>query len=213
VIRSVDTSAGETRIRGFLHEPAQPGPDAAVLTHGAGSSAGSHVLAALGEALAARGVTTLRCDLAFRQLRPTGPPRAGDAARDRAGLAAAVALVRSSAAGRILLGGLSYGGRQASMLAAERPHLANALLLLAYPLRPPSGPERTGHFPALQTPAFFVHGTRDPFGSPDDLRAALAAIPARTELLVVDRAGHDLAPLRTPGDAARAADAFLAFAG
>ena len=95
---------------------------------------------------------------------------------------------------RIFLGGHSYGGRQASMLCAEEPDLASALLLLSYPLHPPRRPEqqRTQHLPDLRTPTLFVHGTRDPFGSIEELERALKMIPAKTKLLTVEGAGHDL---------------------
>ena len=72
--------------------------------------------------------------------------------------------------------------------------LAAGLLLLSYPLHPPRKPEqlRVQHLPGLQVPALFVHGTRDPFGSVEEMEAALKMIPAKTQLLVVDGAGHDL---------------------
>jgi predicted alpha/beta-hydrolase family hydrolase len=80
------------------------------------------------------------------------------------------------------------------MLSASEPGLAYALLLLSYPLHPPKRRDqlRTGHFPTLRTPAFFVSGTRDGFGSIDELRMAVELIPARTELLAVQGAGHEL---------------------
>ncbi len=80
------------------------------------------------------------------------------------------------------------------MLAASEPGLVNHLLLLSYPLHPPQRPEelRTQHFPRLQTPALFVHGTKDGFGSIDEVSAALKLIPAETELLPVSGAGHEL---------------------
>jgi predicted alpha/beta-hydrolase family hydrolase len=95
---------------------------------------------------------------------------------------------------RIFLGGHSYGGRQATILAAEDPGLVNGLLLLSYPLHPPRQPSqrRTAHFPSLCTAALFVQGTRDPFGSVDEMRLAMQLIPARTSLLALDGAGHDL---------------------
>ncbi len=97
-------------------------------------------------------------------------------------------------AARIFLAGHSYGGRQASMLCAEAPSLVAALLLLSYPLHPPRKPEqqRTQHLPDLRTPTLFVHGTHDPFGSIEELQRALKMIPARTMLLPVEGAGHDL---------------------
>jgi predicted alpha/beta-hydrolase family hydrolase len=69
-----------------------------------------------------------------------------------------------------------------------------ALLLLSYPLHPPRKPEqqRTQHLPDLHTPALFVSGTRDPFGTIDELKQALKMIPAKTKLIAVEGAGHDL---------------------
>jgi len=112
----------------------------------------------------------------------------------RAGLRAAVDAMDGLVGGRVMLGGQSYGGRQATMLAADEPDLVAGLLLFSYPLHPPGKPERprTEHFPKLRVSCLFVQGTADPFGSPDELRAAIAMIPAPTELIPVERAGHDL---------------------
>jgi predicted alpha/beta-hydrolase family hydrolase len=94
----------------------------------------------------------------------------------------------------IFLGGHSYGGRQSSMLCAEEPELVSGLLLLSYPLHPPRRPEqqRTQHLPDLHTPTLFVHGSRDPFGTTEELERALKMIPARTKLITIEGAGHDL---------------------
>jgi uncharacterized protein len=96
--------------------------------------------------------------------------------------------------GRVFLGGHSYGGRMASMLAASEPGLVEALLLLSYPLHPPKRPDdlRTAHFPRLATPALFVHGACDGFGRLAEMEDALDLIPARSELLPVPGAGHEL---------------------
>ena len=179
---------------GFLHIPDAPPGDGLVLTHGAGSNCNAPLLIAMADAFCAAGITVLRCDLAFRQARPHGPPFPAMAAQDRAGLAQAVRLLRDRLPGKVFLGGHSYGGRQSSMLAAEQPDLAAGLLLLSYPLHPPRRPAdlRTAHFPKLSTPALFVHGTRDPFGSIDEMRAALALIAGPHEIVAVEGAGHDL---------------------
>jgi uncharacterized protein len=186
--------AAEPAVRGFLHEPSSPNGDALVLTHGAGASCNSRLLAALAGELAASGVLVLRCDLPFRQSRPFGPPFPGLAARDRDGLRRAVETLRTRAPARIFLGGHSYGGRQATMLVAEQPDLVAGLVLLSYPLHPPRKPAelRTAHFPQLQTPALFVHGSRDPFGSPAEMRSALALLPGRNLLVEIEGAGHEL---------------------
>lgn len=181
-------------VRGWLHTPDSPNGDALILTHGAGSDSTAPLLVALSETCAGQGYLVLRCDLPYRQERRTGPPFPGHAQRDRKGLGNAVAALRKSVTGRIFLGGHSYGGRQSTILCAAEPELVSGLLLLSYPLHPPRKKEqlRIQHLPDLRTPCLFVHGTRDPFASPEELAKALELIPARTELMAVDGAGHDL---------------------
>lgn len=182
-------------VRGILHRPERGSGHALALTHGAGSNCKATLLVRLARAFEDAGYIVLRYDLPFRQQRPKGPPFPGNAERDREGVAAALEALRALAHGRIFLGGHSYGGRQSAMLAAARPEAATALLLLSYPLHPPTKPDqpRTSFFPELRLPALFVHGTKDPFGSLEELRTAIALIPARTDLLAVEGASHDLA--------------------
>ena len=213
-IREFTDVAVDPPIRGFLHSPETPNGDALVLTHGAGGNAQAPLLRALADTFASAGYTVLRCNLPYRQARSFGPPGPGDAARDRAGLKNATAAMktilgapplpdvvgsgdfsgRSNDKPRIFLGGHSYGGRQSSMLCAEEPDLVAGLLLLSYPLHPPRKPEqqRTQHLPDLRTPTLFVQGTRDPFGSIEEIQRAIKMIPAKTKLLTVEGAGHDL---------------------
>ncbi len=91
------------------------------------------------------------------------------------------------------------------MLAAADPEVADGLLLLSYPLHPPKRPTelRTAHFAALRTPGIFVHGSRDGFGSHEELREAMKLIPARTELLEVSAAGHELMSKRNADELPR----------
>ena len=181
-------------VRGYLHRPASSSGAALVLTHGAGSNAAAPLLVALSDTLADAGFTVLRCNLPYRQTRSYGPPGPGDAKRDRAGLKNAVMALKKLISERIFLGGHSYGGRQGSMLCAEEPDLVAGLLLLSYPLHPPRKPEqlRTQHLFNLRTPTLFVQGTRDPFGSLHEIEQVLKLIPAKTKLLPVEGAGHDL---------------------
>lgn len=207
----------EPHVRGFLHTPDAANGKVFVLTHGAGGNAQAPLLRALADTFASAGYTVLRCNLPYRQARSFGPPGPADAPRDRAGLRNAIQVMKkmlNEAAGaprltgfaesgndssrepqhQIFLGGHSYGGRQSSMLCAEEPALVAGLLLLSYPLHPPRRPEqqRTQHLPDLRTPTLFVHGTRDPFGSIEELQQAMKMIPAKTKLLTVEGAGHDL---------------------
>lgn len=212
--REFSDFSAEPAVHGFLHEPSQPNGDALVLCHGAGANCQSKLLIALADAFADCGFVVLRCDLPFRQSRPHGPPFPAMAARDREGLRRAVEVLRPKATGRLFLGGHSYGGRQCTMLLSEQPQLANGLLLLSYPLHPPRKPAdlRTGHFPQLHTPALFVHGSRDPFGSHEEMTAALGLIPAPNMLMEVEGAGHELFGKKAHDDLpARIVQAFIEF--
>ncbi|HEY7388163.1 MAG TPA: alpha/beta family hydrolase [Bryobacteraceae bacterium] len=186
-------------VAGILHRPDVGNGHVVALTHGAGSDCRAPLLARLARAFESSGYVVLRYNLPYRRERPKGPPFPGGAARDRAGIEEAVEAVRPLRSGRLFLGGHSYGGRQSAMLAAAHPQIADALLLLSYPLHPPREPEnkRIAFFPELRTPALFVHGTKDPFASIEELRDAMALIPARTDLLAVEGAAHDLS--RAPG--------------
>jgi predicted alpha/beta-hydrolase family hydrolase len=196
-----DEAAGGPPVQGVLHRPAVSPRGSLVLAHGAGSNRDAPLLIGLAQAFAADGFLVLRCDLPFRQARPTGPPFPATAARDREGLRCAALAVRRLAPSRLVLGGHSYGGRQASLLAAQDPTVADGLLLLSYPLRPPRRPSepRTAHLPALRVPTVFIHGTRDPFGTIEELESARAMIPAQTSLVAIEGASHDLAPRRRAG--------------
>jgi hypothetical protein len=115
--------------------------------------------------------------------------------------------------GPVVLGGRSMGGRIASMVAADVDgggtvaRLAG-LVLICYPLHPPGRPDRlrVEHLPDLAVPCLFVSGTRDAFGSPDELERWSATIPAPVHHVWIDGKGHDLRGADEP-----VADAVAAF--
>lgn len=186
-------------VKGWLHRPEKL-KAAMLLSHGAGGDCQAPLMLAVAKAFCEAGYCVLRWDLPFRQLRPRGAP-GGSGERDREGIRLAVAELRQQAPGvPLYLAGQSYGGRQSSMVAAEDGSLADGLLLLSYPLHPPGKPSqlRTEHFPSLHVPALFVHGTRDPFGTVDELRQAIQLIPGSAQgaalLQVVEGAGHGVPP-------------------
>jgi predicted alpha/beta-hydrolase family hydrolase len=187
-------AARDPAVRGYPLSPTNPNGDALILTHGAGSDSNSPLLVALSETFCSHGYLVLRCDLPSRHEGRTGPLLPAAQERDRAGLRNAVAAMREKVAGRIFLGGHSYGGRQSTILCAAEPDLVSGLLLLSYPLHPPRKPDqlRIQHLPNLRTPSLFVHGTRDPFGSIEEMTKALQLTPAKTELMTLEGAGHDL---------------------
>ena len=106
------------------------------------------------------------------------------------------AVAALAAPGRLVIGGKSMGGRVASMVADEL-HAAGAvagLLCLGYPFHPPGRPEqlRTAHLERLATPALICQGTRDPFGTREEV--AGYALSARIEILWLEDGDHDLRP-------------------
>ncbi|MEO7117458.1 MAG: alpha/beta family hydrolase [Candidatus Limnocylindrales bacterium] len=98
----------------------------------------------------------------------------------------------------VVIGGQSYGGRVASLL-ASRPELTFAgLVLLSYPLHRPGGPEwepRTSHWPSIRCPVLLLSGEVDPFARIDLLRHAVAQRSPRAELVTYRRLGHTLKPV------------------
>lgn len=165
------------------------GPGALLLAPGAGADREHHTLVAVTAAVAP--LPSARMDFPYR--------RAGRRAPDRAPVAVAAVVAEAAAlvheagvsADRLVLGGRSFGGRMASMAAADGLPAAG-LVLLSYPLHPPGKPDklRTEHFARLDVPCLFVSGERDPFGSPAEFEAAVAAIPGPVRLVWLP-GGHD----------------------
>ncbi|MGI9123268.1 MAG: alpha/beta hydrolase family protein [Mycobacterium sp.] len=179
-------------VDGIAHEPSGTPAGVVVLTHGAGGSRESALLIRICEEWAARGWLALRYKLPYRRRRPKGPP-SGSSTADLAGVAEAIAVAAGLAAGPVIAGGHSYGGRLTSMAVAGGAPVST-LTLFSYPLHPPGKPERlrTEHFGAIVVPTVFTHGTSDPFGTIAELRDAVTLIPAPTEIVEVSGARHDL---------------------
>lgn len=164
--------------------------DALLLAPGAGSDR-NHPTSVAVEARVAP-LPVARMDFPYRKAGRKAPDRAPvllDAVREEAAALVASAGIRPA---RLGLGGRSMGGRMCSMAVAEGLP-ASALVLLSYPLHPPGRPDalRTEHFAALKVPCLFVSGTKDPFGTTDELEAHAAAIAGPVTFVWVERAGHE----------------------
>ncbi|MCV7220037.1 alpha/beta family hydrolase [Mycolicibacterium elephantis] len=181
------------QIAGVAHEPDAAPAGVVVLTHGAGGNRESPLLIRVCDEWARRGWLAVRYNLPYRRRRPKGPP-SGSATADQAGVAEAVAVARTLADGPVIAGGHSYGGRMTSMVVADGTADVDVLTLFSYPLHPPGKPERmrTEHLPRITSPTVFTHGTSDPFGGIDELAAAAKLVAARTEIVEVTGARHDL---------------------
>jgi len=182
---------------------ASPGP-VLVLGHGASGSAATMAPHVAG--LRARGIDARAVDLPKGRAERAIPVFAGLLAAASAtdeGLTADSGLVGGSAAGRpVAVGGHSFGGRVASLAAADacdagRPPLA--LVLLSYPLHAPGRPEdwdaRTTHWPRITCPVIVLSGLSDPFATPSLLERAVAERLPAGELVAYPRLGHTLAPV------------------
>ena len=167
------------------------GAGALLLFPGAGSASTHSSLVAIEEALSPLPVA--RADFPYRREGRRAPDRAPKLIATVVEEAEALAQRTGVAPERVVLGGRSMGGRMCSMAVAEGLPAAG-LVLISYPLHPPGKPDklRIEHLPALTVPCLFVSGTRDAFGTPAELEAHTAAIPAPVEHAWLEGKGHDL---------------------
>ncbi|MGD9999833.1 MAG: alpha/beta family hydrolase [Ilumatobacteraceae bacterium] len=157
-----------------------------LLFPGAGSSSEHPSLVAIERAVAP--MRCVRADFPYRKQGRRAPDRAPVLLQAVAQEAAALG------PGPLYLGGRSMGGRICSMAVADGSVKGAGLVLISYPLHPPGKPDRlrVEHLPNLHVPCLFVHGTKDPFGSPDELQRWTATIPGPVTHVFVEGRGHDL---------------------
>lgn len=159
-------------------------PAGLLLTPGAGAGRDHRTLVALEAALAPFPVR--RVDFPGRAAGRRGPERAPVAIAHVRAEADRFAADLGVAPGAVVLGGRSFGGRMSSMAVAEGQPAAG-LVLLSYPLHPPGRPERlrVEHLPSLHVHVLAVSGTRDPFGTPEELATHLAVVPGPVTTVLV----------------------------
>lgn len=200
--RLLRSSVDPVEVEVVTHRPVEPAAHGlgVLLAHGAGSNLDATLLAAAAGVVAGAGHVAVRTNLGYRQRRPTGPPPRAEASSDD--LAATWRALQARHPGhRWVLGGASYGGRVASLVAAREPALAG-VLCWSYPLHPPGRPDRlrVAHLPAITAPMLVVQGTHDPFGNPDELRPHLATTGGRSAVVEVVGGDHGLHVARTRSD-------------
>jgi uncharacterized protein len=176
----------------FLIDGSEKSKCSILLAHGAGAPMDSPAMTAIAMALAEAGFRVARFEFDYMASRRTSsgrkpPPRAETLKPE---YMAAIAALK--ARGPLIIGGKSMGGRVASMVADERR--ADGLLCLGYPFHPVGKPTqlRTAHLADLKTPALIVQGTRDPFGTRDEV--AGYKLSKAIEILWLEDGDHDLRP-------------------
>lgn len=177
------------------------GPETAatcvLLAHGAGAPMDSAAMTAAAQALAGQGLRVARFEFGYMAARRQGvrrpPPKAETLVDEYRAAVAALA------APRLVIGGKSMGGRVASLCADALydEGAIRGLLCLGYPFHPPAKPAqlRTAHLAGLRCPALIVQGTRDPFGTSDEVPGYTLSPAIR--LLWLPDGDHDLKPRKS----------------
>lgn len=168
-----------------------------LLAHGAGAPMDAPTMTAIAEALQATGLGVARFEFDYMAARRSGnrkpPPRAATLLPEYR-----AAIEALDARGPLIIGGKSMGGRVASLVVDEfgRAKRVAGLLCLGYPFHPPGKPTelRTAHLASLETPTLICQGTRDPFGTREEVERY--ALSPAIEVLWLEDGDHDLNPRR-----------------
>lgn len=184
---------------------AQPSRAHLVLAHGAGADQRHRVMAALARGIAAAGVDVTTFNFLYTEQGRRSPDRPPVLLETWRAVIEAVA-ARVPPGVRLAIGGKSMGGRIASMLVAEPDGdgalaRVSGLVLLGYPLHPPGKPDqlRTAHLPAIRVPVLLVQGTRDAFGTREEVAPVFGALPTRVDVEFVEGGDHGFAVPKSRG--------------
>lgn len=163
-----------------------------ILGHGAGSGQMSAFMVRFATELAARGVDAVTFNFFYTEHRRSIPDPGDKLEACYRTVIDAVRAHKKLKKNRLAIGGKSMGGRIASQVAASGVGDLTGLVFLGYPLHPPGKPDqlRTKHLPNIKAPMLFVQGSRDVFGTPDELRPILKKLPAPNKLFVIESGDH-----------------------
>jgi len=195
--------APNQNVTAIEYPSAAPDPNGAklVLGHGAGANQTSAFIVAFATALAARGIATVTFNFLYsEQGRRVPDPNS----KLEACYSAVIETVRGRAVyrpGKLVIGGKSMGGRIASQVAATDIGELAGLVFLGYPLHPPGRTDRlrAAHLRNVRAPMLFVQGSRDAFGTPDELRPILGSLDVHSDLYVVEGGDHSFKVPRSLG--------------
>jgi len=201
VPESLRVAVGEGTVTALAYAPGQPAVARAtvILAHGAGAPQTSDFMVALAEGLARRRCHVVTFNFPYMEQHRRLPDRAPvleSCFRDVVAVARARPALTSHP---LVIGGKSMGGRMATHLAAQGLAGVAGVVALGYPLHPPGKPQqlRSEHVGRIRLPFLVVQGSRDAFGTPEELRPVLAPLGRAATIHVVDGGDHSLKVARS----------------
>jgi uncharacterized protein len=167
---------------------------ALALAHGAGGNQTSKFMVDFAQAFAARGIDTITFNFLYSEAGRGLPDRNDKLETCYRNIIEAhhKGTFGKNVGDKLVIGGKSMGGRIASQVAARNADGISGLVLLGYPLHPPGRPDkpRSKHLPDIEVPMLFVQGSRDAFGTPEELRPIIKNLKARADLYIVEGGDH-----------------------
>jgi uncharacterized protein len=173
-------------------------PVTLVFAHGAGAPMDSAFMGRVAAGLAKRGFRVVRFEFPYMAARRTGTRKGPDREPElRRSWRETIEAVRGEGGDKIAIGGKSMGGRIASLVADEAG--VDALVCMGYPFHPPGQPAklRTGHLGALETPTLILQGTRDTFGTKEDV--AGYTLSPKIHVVWIEDGDHSFKPRKGSG--------------
>ncbi|HLG14383.1 MAG TPA: alpha/beta fold hydrolase [Blastocatellia bacterium] len=163
-----------------------------LLGHGAGANQTSDFMVSFAEALAAQGLDTVTFNFLYTEEGRRAPDPNARLEACYGALIDAVSAHRELHLNKLVIGGKSMGGRIASQVAANRIAGPDGLVFLGYPLHPPGKPDqlRAAHLSRIRSPMLFVQGSRDAFGTPDEMRPIIKKLGGLASLYIVEGGDH-----------------------
>jgi len=198
----VEVADGSTSARHFSAGTSAP---LLVLAHGAGADQRHRFMVAIARRLSERGVSVVTFNFLYTERKRRSPDRAPILEATWTTVLDAV-VARLTPQGRIAVGGKSMGGRIASQVAASKPDTeawrrVGGLVLLGYPLHPPGQPQkpRVAHLPAIEVPILLVQGTRDTFGTREEIEPVFGSLKTRVDYEFIEGGDHSFSVPKSSG--------------
>jgi predicted alpha/beta-hydrolase family hydrolase len=165
-----------------------------LLAHGAGANQMSEFMVGFAEGLSARGIDAVTFNFLYTEQGRRAPDRNDKLEACYRAAISAIQKDKTVGSNPLVIGGKSLGGRIASQVAASGTGDVTGLVFLGYPLHPPGKPERlrSEHLSLIRAPMLFIQGSRDPFGTPDELRPIIKSLKAPAVIHAVEGGDHSL---------------------